>query len=128
MISSHPCVEPIMQKQVGEERTDHPALRRPPFSDDEASIHHLHWCLQPSLDVEKHPSTGRMSTHRTHEQIGIDSVENTLDVEIMNPVITPALLPRHPNSIKRRFAGSVSLRVLVEVRLRQRLQMPFDHL
>jgi hypothetical protein len=127
MVPSHPHVEPVMQKEVGQEGTDNPALWRPPFSDDETPIRHLHGRPQPSLNVEEPPHAGRMSTHRAHEQIGVDTVEKALDVEIKNPAIAPASLPRRANRIERQFAGPVPIRVLVEVRLRQWLQIPFDH-
>jgi site-specific DNA recombinase len=82
-----------------------PTLRRPPFPPDEAPIRHPHRCLQPSLDVHQHPRAIRMFTHRPHEQICIDAVEEGLDIKIKNPGMAPASLPRHTDRIERRFAG-----------------------
>ena len=79
------------------------------------------------FDVEKHPRAIRVLAHRPHQQIRIDAVEEALDVEIKNPVTTPASLPRHADRIERRFAGSVSIGVRVEAWLHQRLQVPLDH-
>src|SRR5215475_8297744 len=42
-------------------------------------------------------------------------------------VVTPATLPRHANCIERRFAGSIPVRVVVEVWFHERLQGSFDH-
>src|SRR6202043_2569861 len=39
----------------------------------------------------------------------------------------PASVPRPPNRIERRFVGSISIGVIVEVRLHERLQEPLDH-
>src|SRR5271154_5128267 len=41
--------------------------------------------------------------------------------------MAPASLPRPPNRIERRFVGSISIGVIVEVRLHERLQEPLDH-
>ena len=68
-----------------------------------------------------------MLTHRPHQQIGLDAVEKGLDVEIKDPIATPASLPRHAHSIERRFAGPVSVGILVEVRFHEWFQVPFDH-
>jgi hypothetical protein len=53
--------------------------------------------------------------------------EKGLDIQIKNPRVTPATLPRHAYSFERRLAGSISIRVAVELRLHQRLQVPLDH-
>jgi hypothetical protein len=50
-----PQVERIVQEQVGQQRRDHPALRRSPGRGDEFAVVELHWRLQPALDVEPHP-------------------------------------------------------------------------
>jgi hypothetical protein len=47
-------------------------------------------------------------------------IEEALDVEIQNPRVTPASLPRHADRIERRFAGSISIGVLVEEGLHKR--------
>src|SRR5713101_2616020 len=41
--------------------------------------------------------------------------------------MAPASLPRPPDSIERRFVGSISVRIVVEVRLHERLQEALDH-
>src|ERR1700688_285196 len=69
MVPVHPQVERIMQKEIRQEGADDPALRRPSFSCDEASILHLLGRLQPSLDVQECPRTIRMFADRTHQQI-----------------------------------------------------------
>jgi len=55
------------------------------------------------------------------------TIQKALDIQIKNPRVTPATLPRHPNCFERRLAGSVSIRVAVELRFHQRLQEPLDH-
>jgi hypothetical protein len=66
-------------------------------------------------------------TDRSHQQIGVDTIEEALDVQIQNPRVTPASLPRHADRIERRFAGPVAIRVRVETRLHQWLKVPFDN-
>ena len=65
--------------------------------------------------------------HRPHQQFRLDAVKEGLDIEIKNPVMTPASLPRRADRIERRFAGPVSIGIRVELWFRQRFQMPFDH-
>jgi hypothetical protein len=54
-------------------------------------------------------------------------IEEALDVEIQNPLVTPASLPRHADRIERRFAGSISIGVLVEAGLHERLKLSLDN-
>jgi hypothetical protein len=68
-----------------------------------------------------------MLAHRPHQQIRLDAVEEGLDVEIKYPGVAPAALPRHTDRIERRFAGSVSIGVVVESGFHQRFQEPFDN-
>jgi hypothetical protein len=53
--------------------------------------------------------------------------KKAIDVEIKNPGISPASLPRHADQIERRFIGPVSVGILVEQRLHEGFQEPFDH-
>ncbi len=93
------------------------ALRHASFPRDETSIRHLHGCLQPSFDVEKHPRAIRVLADCTLQQRGIDAIEEALDIQVQNPRITPASLPRDAQRIERRLAGPVAIRVRVEARL-----------
>ena len=56
---SHPHVEPVVQEQVGEDRTDHAGLRRPRVARLDDAVFPLHRRLQPALHVEQHPRAGR---------------------------------------------------------------------
>src|SRR4051812_30371210 len=68
-----------------------------------------------------------MFTNCPHKQICLDTVKEGLDVEIKDPGVAPASLPCDAHSIERRFAGPVSIGVVMEVRLHEWLQNPFDH-
>ena len=94
MIPRHPDVEGIMQEQVRQDRADHPTLWRSSLPDDEAALRRLRRCLQPSLDVHQHPRAVGVLAHRPHQQFRLDAVKEGLDIEIKNPVMTPASLPR----------------------------------
>jgi len=65
--------------------------------------------------------------HRTHQQVRVDAVKEVLDIEIKDPVMAPASLPRPVDRIERRFVGPVSIGIKVKLGLHQRFQMPFDH-
>src|SRR3974390_3618625 len=41
MVPTHPHVERVMEKEIRQEGTDDPALRRPSYPADEAAIRHL---------------------------------------------------------------------------------------
>ena len=121
------AIVPSIEGYLLRSRSHDPTLWRSSLPRDEAPIRHLHGRFQPSFDVEKHPRAIRVFADRTHQQIGIDSVEEALDVEIQNPRITPASLPRHADRIERRFAGPVPIGVLVEAGLHQRLKLSLDN-
>ena len=119
----HPHIERIVQKQVRQKRRDDPTLRRPGRARHDAAVLHLHRSLQPALDVEQHPRTVRMTTNRLEHQLPINAVEETLDVEIENPIVAPAALASLAHGISCRFAGPVAVGVSVEHRLQDRLQI-----
>ncbi len=127
MVPTHPHVERVMEKEIRQEGTDDPALRRSSFPADEAAIRHLNGRSQPSFEVEQHPRAVRMLAHRPHQQLPIDIIEEGFDVQIEHPVVAPAAPPRHADCIERRFAGSISVGVVVKMWFHERLQGSFDH-
>ncbi len=127
MVPLHPHVERIVEKEVSQDRANHPTLRRPSVSADKAPVRHLHRRFQPSLDVHQHPRAIRVLAHRPHEQIRVYAVEEGPDIKIKNPGMAPTSLPRHTDRIECRFSGPVSVGIPVELRLQKRFQEPFDH-
>src|SRR5262245_23553490 len=69
-----------------------------------------------------------MMTDSLEQQLPIDAVEEALDVEIEHPVVTPTALASLVHGIDRRFAGPVAVRVGVEHRFKDRLQVASDDL
>src|SRR5450759_1138009 len=63
---------------------------------------------------------------RPAQEFPIDIIEEALDVEIEHPVIVPASPPGHAQSIMCRFLRPISIGVLVELRLQDRLQKSLD--
>src|SRR4030042_991228 len=82
ILSLHPLIERIMQKEIRKEGTDDSSLRNPFLSMNQATILQLHRCFQPSLNVQKHPFAIRMLPHRPHQQINIDTVEEAFNIEV----------------------------------------------
>src|SRR4051794_25998315 len=121
-----PQIKSIVQKQISQDRADHPTLRRSCRTRDDTTILHLDRSPQPALDVEKHPRAVRMMTNRLEQQLPLDAVELALDVDIEHPVKPPAALTGLPEGIDRRAAGAVPIGVLVEAGLQDRLQVLFD--
>ena len=60
--------------------------------------------------------------NRAHQEAMIDRIEETFDIEVEHPAIAPASLPRYAEGIFRRFSRPVSVRVRMELRLKNRLQ------
>src|SRR6516165_6622587 len=56
----------------------------------------------------------------------IQIVKETLDVQIDDPVGTPAPLPGRRHRVQGRLAGTIPVRVVMETRLDYRLQMRLD--
>ena len=55
--------------------------------------------------------------HGPLDQVMRNGIKESFDVQIDDPVGVPAALPRHPHRVERRLAGSVAIRVGVEVRI-----------
>jgi hypothetical protein len=51
------------------------------------------------------PTSSRMFAHRPHQQIVIDAVDESLDIQIQNPCVTPAPLVRHSNGFRADLPG-----------------------
>src|SRR3954471_2073069 len=67
-----------------------------------------------------------MFTDCSHKQIRLDTVKEGLDLDVEIKGVAPASLPRDAHSIERRFAGPVSIGVVMEMRLHEWLQNPVD--
>src|SRR5712692_1578598 len=70
-------------------------LRGSSFPAHQGSVRHTHRCLKPSLNIEQHPFAVRVMAHGTHQEFPVDSVKETLDVEVKYPVVLPTSLPSH---------------------------------
>src|ERR1700690_522936 len=68
-----------------------------------------------------------MFPNSLEQQRVVDVVEQTLDVELKNPVISPTPLPHYTHSIQSRLSGSVTVGVRKENILHFRLDQLFDH-
>src|SRR5471030_2064806 len=128
ILRRHPPIKRIMQKQIGQQRADDTALRRALLTRNQLAVLLLHWRFQPALDVENHPWFFGVFLHRPYQQILRDVVEETLDVQIYNPVMAPASLPRLPHCIQRRLPRSISVGIRMEQRVHRRLQSRLHHL
>src|SRR5258708_4275141 len=123
----HPPVEHIMQKQVRQQWTHYAPLWCSRHARLHPSILHLNRGLQPALDIEQHPTAVRVFAECPEQKLMIDTVEESLDVEINDPVGAPAALSLRPHGVDCRSARSVSVRVRMEPRFQQRLKIPADN-
>src|SRR5512144_168305 len=83
-------------------------------------------CSHLSMYSSTHGQSVCLRTARISRSLSI-LLEEGLDIEIEHPVVPPAPLPRNAESIERRFAGPVSVGVVVEMWFHKRFQKPFDH-
>src|ERR1700719_3068664 len=69
-----------------------------------------------------------MTTDRTEQQLPIDTVEVSFDIDVEHPVVSPAALTGLAYSIDCRFAESIAVGVGVKHRFQNRLQVTTDDL
>src|SRR6266853_5686015 len=67
-----------------------------------------------------------MTTDRPEQQLPIDTVEVSFDIEVEHPVVSPAALTGLAHRIDCRFARSVAVGVRMKHRLQNRLQVTTD--
>ena len=89
------------------------------------AIRPLHRRAKPPGDVEPDPRNVGVVRDRSFDEVMRNGVKETFDVHIDDPVGGPASLPGRSHCIERGFAGTVAIRVGMEMRLHQRLE---DHL
>jgi len=112
-LASDPGIECVVQKQVGQHRT-HDPLGSALMTFCQRAIGLLHRNLQPTLDVQQHPTTLAMETQGLHQKLVADVVEETSDVELDNPIVSPATLARYGNGIVSGTPGTITVRIFIE--------------
>lgn len=105
----HPEIKCIVHEEVGEDRAHRTPLWGAAASLDYRSILLHHRRCQPSFDVEQRPCTRHMFPDGPQQELVIDVVEQSFDVELYNPIVLPAPLSRDAYGIESRFAGSVAI-------------------
>lgn len=58
---------------------------------------------------EQRPCARHMFPDGPQQKLVVDIVEQSLDVELQNPIVLPAPLSRHAYGIESRFTGSVAV-------------------
>jgi hypothetical protein len=86
-----------------------------------------HTSRQVSPDEPKNPPIRDPRRYPCHQPVVIDPVKKGFDIQIEHPVVAPAAPPRHTDCIERRFAGSISVGVVVEMGFHEWLQVSFDY-
>jgi hypothetical protein len=123
-----PDIERVVQEEVGQQGRDDPALRRSPVPRDKIASFEHRGRFQPAFDVEEHPGAVGVLAHGPEQQLVIDAVEETLDVDVEHPVRAPAPLASCPDRVDRRSTGTITVGVGMEHGFQQRLQASSDHL
>ena len=123
--SLHPPVERVVQKQVGEQRTGHTALRGAlgPLLPD--AVRPLNGSAKPPPNVQPYPGQISVMCNGTFDQIMRNGIKECSDVQIDHPIELPAAFPCHSDRIERRTTGPIAIGIRVELRFHRRLQ---DHL
>src|SRR5579872_101045 len=109
-VSAHPDIERVVQKQIGQQGADHSSLRSAFLPLQQISLFILRRRFQPPLDVPYNPPLLRVFPDGLHHQTVIEIVEEALDVQVANPVVGPAHLPRLPHRIQRRLVRAIPVR------------------
>lgn len=61
--------------------------------------------FEPPLEIEENPRALRVLLHRPKHEFVVEIIEEAADVEVDDPGIPPASLPRTGDSIERRLRG-----------------------
>ncbi len=75
----------------------------------EGSVRRLDGCTQPPPNIQLHPGEVRVVGHGPFDQVMRDGIKAGLDVQIDDPIGAPAALPRRPDRIQRRPAGTIGI-------------------
>src|SRR5262249_23847896 len=105
-----------MQEEIRKDGANATPLRDPLSSRDEGAILPLHGGLKPPCHIQEDPWTGRVRAERPQQQRVIQVVKEPFDVEIQDPVVTPASLPGHAEGLYCRLTRSIAIRVRVKMR------------
>ena len=84
----------------------------------EGPVRHLHGGSEPPLDVEQDPAFVGVVSDRFEEQIMGNAVEEGPDVDVQHPVLSPAALTGHGQSVMGTAPGTIAIAVTVEDRLK----------
>jgi site-specific DNA recombinase len=87
----------------------------------------VHRRLQPSFDVQQDPCHIAVLLDRSHQQPVIDVVEQSLDIELDNPVIIPASSSHQRYRIQSRAPWAIAKGVTIKRRLEPWLEDHLDH-
>jgi len=102
-------------------------LWRSTLSAHQGTVRHVHGGLQPSFDVHQHPLAVRVSPHRSHQEVPVDGIEETFDIQVEHPVLFPASLARNGQGVMRRPPGSIPIGIPVKHRFQDWFQVSPDH-
>src|SRR6266849_6718851 len=127
MHATHPVVEREVQKNIRHQRTHHTALRGPLRTRHQRPILQLGGSVEPPLEIEENPRAPRILPHRAKHQFVVEIIEEAADVQVYDPGITPASLPRGSDGIERGLARPITIGVWMEGRFHLRLQIQFGH-
>ena len=92
MFSLDPSIKRIVKKEVGQQRTDHPTLRRTSIPRHQLPGLFLHRALQPAFNVESRPWLRHVLCYRPCEKPVVDGVKEGFQVNIDDPRVTPAVI------------------------------------
>jgi site-specific DNA recombinase len=92
------------------------------LSCDHGPVEHLHWGFQPPFDVQQDPPLVGVVSYRFEQQIMGNAIEKGPNIKIYNPVLFPAALSSHGQSVMSRAPRAVAVAVGMEDRLKLLLQ------
>jgi site-specific DNA recombinase len=83
-------------------------LRGASLTRHQRPLRSFHRRCQPALDVQKNPRDSAVLSERSQEQLVINVVEQTFDVELDDPVVVPASPPHQRHRIQGRTPWSIA--------------------
>src|SRR6059058_3919359 len=110
----HPSIKGIVQEKISQQGANDTTLWGALVTWDQLAVFLLHRRLQPALNVENNPFLLRVFLYRPHHQIIWDVIEETLDVQVNDPVMPPTSLACSPHRIQGRLPRAIPERIRME--------------
>lgn len=94
MSPPYPDIKCVVHEQVHQKRTDHSSLRSSETAAFQLSFFRKSGSFEPAFQIEDRPFQFHVFMHGTHEEVVVDMIKGSFDIELDHPVVFPTSLSR----------------------------------